>query len=106
MTVGLGIDYKPTTWFNIFLSPVTSKTVFVLELYVVILILSPSLSIVVRYNIFSIFFLALKASFLEEDGFLGKRTENGFLFIPGWDFPLSGLKKLEEVLSRRQSCLF
>jgi hypothetical protein len=50
--------------------------------------------------------LALKASFLEEDGFLGKRTENGFLFIPGWDFPLSGLKKLEEVLSRRQSCLF
>lgn len=31
MTVGLGIDYKPTTWFNIFLSPVTSKTVFVLD---------------------------------------------------------------------------
>lgn len=31
LTLGLGIDYKPTTWFNVFLSPVTSKTVFVLD---------------------------------------------------------------------------
>jgi hypothetical protein len=47
-----------------------------------------------------------RASFLEEEGFLGRKTENAFLFIPGWDFPLSGLKKLEEVLSRRHTCSF
>ncbi len=50
--------------------------------------------------------LGLQASFLEEEGFLGRKTENAFLFIPGWDFPLSGLKKLEEVLSRRHTCSF
>ena len=50
--------------------------------------------------------LAAHACFLEEEGFVGKRTDPSFLFIPGWDFPLSGLKKLEEVMSRRQSCSY
>ncbi len=31
LTVGLGMDYKPVEWFSLFLSPVTSKTVFVLD---------------------------------------------------------------------------
>ena len=50
--------------------------------------------------------LVAQASFLEEGGFIGKRTDHSFLFIPGWDFPLSGLKKLEEFMSRRQSCSY
>lgn len=29
LTVGIGMDYKPTEWFNLFLSPITSKTVFI-----------------------------------------------------------------------------
>lgn len=31
LTVGLGMDYKPVEYFSLFLSPVTSKTVFVLD---------------------------------------------------------------------------
>jgi hypothetical protein len=31
LTVGLGMDYKPAEWFSLFLSPATSKTVFVLD---------------------------------------------------------------------------
>ncbi len=31
LTIGIGMDYKPMEWFNLFLSPITSKTVFVLD---------------------------------------------------------------------------
>jgi hypothetical protein len=31
LVVGLGIDYKPKEWFSVFISPVTSKSVFVLD---------------------------------------------------------------------------
>lgn len=31
LTIGIGMDYKPVEWFNLFLSPITSKTVFVLN---------------------------------------------------------------------------
>jgi hypothetical protein len=31
LIVGLGVDYKPSDWFHVFISPVTSKSVFVLD---------------------------------------------------------------------------
>lgn len=31
LTAGVGIDFKPTSWFNVFISPLASKTVFVLD---------------------------------------------------------------------------
>jgi hypothetical protein len=31
LTAGIGFDYKPTDWFNVFISPIASKTVFVLD---------------------------------------------------------------------------
>lgn len=46
--------------------------------------------------------LKTEASWLIEEGFLGKKTESDFQLILTWDFPLSGLIKIEKVLARER----